>query len=91
MAQLADTATNINNVQGFEFRNNGGRLEVLVQGEWLSVGEKKYTVVRQGVLTQVEGGGIYSNNCLENVEFKNSVSIINTSNQNLDYLIQTEK
>ena len=37
-AGWADTAHNANNVQGFQFRNNNGKLEVLVGGVWLSVG-----------------------------------------------------
>ncbi|EHL19772.1 hypothetical protein HMPREF9628_01288 [Peptoanaerobacter stomatis] len=33
-------------VQGFPFRNNNGKLEVLVGGEWLQVGGRQYTVTR---------------------------------------------
>lgn len=50
-SRVADIATNANMLQGFQFRNNNGKLEVLVGGVWLSVGAKQYTVVRQGKLT----------------------------------------
>ena len=43
----ANWADSANSVQGFPFRNNNGKLEVLVGGEWLSVGAKQYTVVRE--------------------------------------------
>ncbi|MGP1568489.1 MAG: hypothetical protein ACTTHM_07210 [Peptoanaerobacter stomatis] len=122
----ANTSGNSNNVQGFQFRNNNGRLEVLINGVWLSVGGRQYTVVRQGKLKNNRfdysgGGGIIryaqssykygktgyarvivdgvdieqsiSNGGLQviqDVEFKNSVSIITTTGD-IDYLIQTEK
>lgn len=122
----AGWADNANSVQGFQFRNNNGRLEVLINGVWLSVGGRQYTVVRQGKLKNNRfdysgGGGIIryaqssykygkigyarvivdgvdieqsiSNGGLQviqDVEFKNSVSIITTTGD-IDYLIQTEK
>nr|DAY21030.1 MAG TPA: hypothetical protein [Caudoviricetes sp.] len=46
----ANSAGNVNSVHGFQFRNNNGRLEVLINGVWLSVGGRQYTVVRQGKL-----------------------------------------
>lgn len=42
----ANTAGSANSVQGFQFRNNNGQLEVLMNGVWLSVGTKQYTVSR---------------------------------------------
>ena len=46
----ANWADSANSVQGFPFRNNNGKLEVLVGGEWLSVGAKQYTVTRTGYI-----------------------------------------
>ncbi|WP_455089975.1 hypothetical protein [Peptoanaerobacter stomatis] len=37
-------------IHGFQFRNNNGRLEVLINGVWLSVGGRQYTVVRSGTI-----------------------------------------
>ncbi|EJU22943.1 hypothetical protein HMPREF1143_0481 [Peptoanaerobacter stomatis] len=37
---------NAGSVQGFPFRNNNGKLEVLIGGEWLQVGGRQYTVTR---------------------------------------------
>lgn len=51
-AGWADGAHNSMSVQGFQFRNQNGNLEVLVNGVWLSVGAKQYTVIRQGRVTQ---------------------------------------
>nr|DAX18399.1 MAG TPA: tail fiber protein [Caudoviricetes sp.] len=42
-----DSSRNSDCVAGFPFRNNNGKLEVLIGGEWLSVGAKQYTVVRE--------------------------------------------
>ena len=122
----ANTSGNANNVQGFQFRNNNGRLEVLINGVWLSVGGRQYTVVRQGKLNNnrfdysggagiiryaqssykygktgyarvivdgvdieqsISNGGLQ---VIQDVEFKNSVSMITTTGD-IDYLIQTEK
>ena len=47
MAQWADGAGSIH---GFQFRNNNGRLEVLINGVWLSVGGRQYTVTRSGMI-----------------------------------------
>ena len=46
------SVANSNSVQGFQFRNNNGVLEVLVGGEWLPVGGRQYTVIRHGSLTR---------------------------------------
>lgn len=48
------SVANSNSVQGFQFRNNNGILEVLVGGEWLQVGCRQYTVIRHGSL--IRGG-----------------------------------
>lgn len=45
-----DSSRTADQVQGFPFRNNNGKLEVMIGGEWLSVGTKQYTVIRQGGL-----------------------------------------
>lgn len=42
-----DSSRNSDCVAGFPFRNNNGKLEVMIGGEWLSVGAKQYTVVRE--------------------------------------------
>lgn len=45
---------NLNAINNFSFRNNNGNLQVLVNGVWLSVGAKQYTVVREGELSSNE-------------------------------------
>ncbi|EJP20265.1 hypothetical protein HMPREF1142_2171 [Peptostreptococcaceae bacterium AS15] len=44
------SVANSNSVQGFQFRNNNGILEVLINGVWMSVGGRQYTVIRSGSL-----------------------------------------
>ena len=55
-----DSARNSDQVQGFQFRNNNGRLEVLVGGEWLQVGGRQYAVTRVGTLTKDNSSFSYS-------------------------------
>ena len=45
-----NNSVNTDKVQKFPFRNNNGILEVLVEGEWIPVGGRQYTVVRKGEL-----------------------------------------
>lgn len=45
-----NNSVNTDKVQKFPFRNNNGILEVLVEGEWIPVGGRQYTVVRKGIL-----------------------------------------
>ncbi|MGP1569258.1 MAG: pyocin knob domain-containing protein, partial [Peptoanaerobacter stomatis] len=56
----ANWADSANSVQGFQFRNNNGILEVLVNGVWLSVGGVNYNNVRgadfKSVVIQEIGG-----------------------------------
>ena len=52
----ADGANNANSVQGFQFRNNNGRLEVLIQGVWLSVGGQIYNRLKTYNAIEVLGG-----------------------------------
>lgn len=42
-AKTADSATTAEQVQGFQFRSNSGKLEVLVEGKWIPVGGRQYT------------------------------------------------
>lgn len=42
-AKRADVATIAEQVQGFKFRQQDGKLEVLVEGEWIRVGGRQYT------------------------------------------------
>ncbi len=42
-AKRADTATTAEQIQGFQFRSQDGKLEVLVEGEWIRVGSRQYT------------------------------------------------
>ena len=53
MAQWADGAGSIH---GFQFRNNNGRLEVLIQGVWLSVGGQIYNRLKTYNAVEVLGG-----------------------------------
>ena len=46
-AKRADVATTAEQVQGFQFRKHNGKLEVLVEGEWVRVGSRPYTVNRK--------------------------------------------
>ncbi|WP_462274259.1 hypothetical protein [Filifactor alocis] len=46
-AKRADVATTAEQVQGFQFRKQNGKLEVLVEGEWVRVGSRPYTVNRK--------------------------------------------
>lgn len=45
-AKRADVATTAEQVQGFKFRRQDGKLEVLVEGEWIRVGGRQYTKTR---------------------------------------------
>lgn len=52
---------NTGSVQGFSFRNNNGKLEVLIGGEWLQVGGRQYTVTREfDVYAQAESNVQYT-------------------------------
>ena len=42
-AKKADSAITAQQVQGFEFRNQDGKLEVKVEGKWIPVGGRQYT------------------------------------------------
>ncbi|EHL11069.1 hypothetical protein HMPREF9629_00606 [Peptoanaerobacter stomatis] len=53
MAQWADGAGSIH---GFQFRNNNGRLEALIQGVWLSVGGQIYNRLKEYNSIEVLGG-----------------------------------
>ena len=45
-AKRADVATTAEQVQGFKFRRQDGKLEVLVEGEWIRVEGRQYTKTR---------------------------------------------
>lgn len=47
-AKRADVATTAEQVQGFKFRKQDGKLEVLVEGEWVRVGGRQYTEIKKG-------------------------------------------
>ena len=71
----ANWADSANSVQGFPFRNNNGKLEVLVGGEWLSVGAKQYTVTRTGYIdanSQKRFDYSGSSGILRKIEYRNS-------------------
>lgn len=65
-AKRADVATTAEQVQGFEFRNQDGKLEVKVEGKWIPVGGRQYTKLHyfsSKVLPEWEDGliGRYKN------------------------------
>lgn len=47
-AKRADIATTAEQVQGFQFRKQNSKLEVLVEGEWIPVGGRQYTEIKKG-------------------------------------------
>lgn len=55
-----DSARNADCVAGFQFRNNNGILEVLINGVWMSVGGQIYN----RILTTT-GGGIYNSTIIK--------------------------
>lgn len=52
----ANAAGNANSIHGFQFRNNNGRLEVLINGVWLSVGGQIYNRLKEYNSIEVLGG-----------------------------------